>query len=132
MKQSHVNPFGTFIWHDLAATDTVAALDFYYSVFGWMAITEHANGGEFIRLQCDGQNIGSMYRMNAHERNHGVPSHWTPYICVENVDATVHRVVAAGGALLVQPFDVEGIARIAIVADSIGSVLGLWETLPYA
>jgi predicted enzyme related to lactoylglutathione lyase len=29
----------------------------------------------------------------------------------------------------VQPFEVEGVARIALVTDSIGSIMGLWESL---
>ena len=69
-----------------------------------------------------------MYRMSQREREHGVPSHWTPYVCVRDIDATADRVEAAGGAVLVQPFDVEGVARIALVTDSIGSIMGLWES----
>ena len=70
-----------------------------------------------------------MYRMSQREREHGVPSHWTPYVCVRDIDATAGRVEAAGGAVLVQPFEVEGVARIALVTDSIGSIMGLWESL---
>jgi len=122
---------GRFIWHDLAAVDTAAALDFYRAVFGWTAITEHANGGQLIRLQCDGQDVGSMYALSHREREHGVPSHWTNYVCVENIEAATCRVEAAGGAILVQPFEVENVARIALVADRLGSILGLWESLPH-
>lgn len=122
---------GRFIWHDLAAADTAAALDFYRAVFGWTAIIEYANGGQFIRLQCDGQDVGSMYALSRQERQHGVPSHWTPYVCVENIEAATCRVEAAGGVILVQPFKVEGVARIALVADTLGSIVGLWESLPH-
>lgn len=123
-------PFGRFIWHDLAAADPAAAIRFYRSVFGWSATTERANGGQIIRLQCDGEDVGTMYRMSRRERENGMPSLWTPYIGVAAIEAVVRRVETAGGAVLVQPFEVEGLARIAVVADSIGAVLGLWETLP--
>jgi predicted enzyme related to lactoylglutathione lyase len=129
MNTSHSPPFGKFIWHDLAAADTAAAIDFYCAVFGWTAITENANGGQFIRLQCDGQDVGSMYRMSRREREHGVPSIWTPYVCVRNIDNTAASVEAAGGAVLVRPFEVAGVARIALVADSMGAIMGLWESL---
>lgn len=122
---------GRFIWHDLAAADPAAALDFYRAVFGWTAITEHANGGQLIRLQGDGQDVGSMYALSHREREHGVPLHWTSYVCVENIEAATRRVEAAGGAILVQPFEVENVARIALVADTLGSILGLWESLPH-
>jgi len=129
MKTPNTSPFGKFIWHDLAAADMAAALNFYTTVFGWTVITEYANGGQFIRLQSDGQDVGSMYSMSFREREHGVPSHWTPYICVEDIDVATCKVEVAGGAIVVQPFEVKGIARIALVTDSTGSILGLWETL---
>jgi predicted enzyme related to lactoylglutathione lyase len=131
LKTPNSTTFGKFIWHDLAAADTAAALDFYSAVFGWTAITEYANGGQFIRLQNDGQDVGSMYSMSHREREHGVPSHWTPYICVKDIDAATRKVETAGGTIVVRPFKVEGIARIALVTDSIGSIIGLWETLSY-
>lgn len=122
---------GSFIWHDLAAADTAAAVDFYRAVFGWTAVTEYANGGRFIRLRSDGHDVGSMYALSRREREHGVPSHWTPYVCVENIEAATRSVEAAGGVTLVRPFEVEGVARIALIADTLGSVMGLWESLPH-
>lgn len=122
---------GNFIWHDLAAADTAAALDFYHAVFGWTAMTEYANGGQFIRLQSGGHDVGSMYALSRQEREHGVPSHWTPYVCVENIAAATRSVEAAGGVALVRPFKIEGVARIALIADTLGSVMGLWEPFPH-
>ncbi len=72
-----------------------------------------------------------MYALSHREREHGVPSHWTNYVCVENIEVATCRVEAAGGAILVQPFEVENVARIALVADTLGSILGLWESLPH-
>lgn len=120
---------GRFIWHDLAAADPAAALDFYGSVFGWTAAVQRANGGFFVRLQSGDHDVGSMYTLSRKEREHGVPSHWTPYLRVGRIDETVRRVGDAGGALLVQPFEVDGTARIALIADAVGAMLGLWEAL---
>lgn len=122
---------GSFIWHDLAAADMAAALDFYRAVFGWTAITEHANGGQFIRLQSGGEDVGSMYALSRKAREQGAPSHWTPYVCVDNIEAATRSVEAAGGMVLVRPFEVEGVAYIALIADTLGSVIGLWESLPH-
>jgi predicted enzyme related to lactoylglutathione lyase len=120
---------GRFIWHDLAAADQAAALDFYGAVFGWTATVERANGGSFVRLQSGGHDVGSMYALSRKEREHGVPSHWTPYVRVGRINETVSRVDHAGGAVLVKPFEVDGTARIALIADASGAVLGLWEAL---
>jgi predicted enzyme related to lactoylglutathione lyase len=61
--------------------------------------------------------------------DHGVPSHWTPYIQVDDLDDTVRRVTAFGGKVIVRPFVVSGIARIALVLDSVGAHVGLWEPI---
>ncbi|MBI1424449.1 MAG: hypothetical protein GC149_13475 [Gammaproteobacteria bacterium] len=108
-----------------------AAIDFYHAVFGWTAVIESANGGQFVRLQADGNDVGSMYTLSQRERQHGVPSHWTPYVCVDNIDAAATRVRESGGRILVQPFEVEGVARIALAVDTLGAIIGLWESLPH-
>jgi predicted enzyme related to lactoylglutathione lyase len=59
----------------------------------------------------------------------GVPSHWTPYIGVNDVDTVARRAGSIGGKVLVQPFEVDGIARIALILDSVGAHVGLWESL---
>ena len=41
------------------------------------------------------------------------------------MDAAVAKVAGAGGKVLQEPFDVEGVGRIAIVADPDGAVVGL-------
>jgi uncharacterized protein len=118
---------GRFIWHDLAANDPATALDFYRAVFGWTSAVQRANGGTFVRLQTDGLDLGSMYALSRKEQEHGVPSHWTPYLRVNHLAQTVRRVEESGGAILVRPFEVEHMARIALISDAVGAVLGLWE-----
>jgi predicted enzyme related to lactoylglutathione lyase len=46
---------------------------------------------------------------------------------VESVRAAAGRVTACGARLVVAPFDVAGIARIALIEDAVGALLGLWE-----
>jgi predicted enzyme related to lactoylglutathione lyase len=57
------------------------------------------------------------------------PSHWTPYIRVDNVNDAVQRVTALGGNVIVRPFVVSAVARIALISDSVGAQVGLWEPL---
>ena len=116
-----------FCWVDLATTDAARAASFYRGLFGWTAREQSANGGIFTRLQHAGRDVGSLYQLSGAQIAHGVPSHWTPYVGVEDIDAAVHRAVACGGKLLVNPFMVDGVARIALIADSGGAHLGLWE-----
>lgn len=118
-----------FCWVDLAATDAAAARRFYAEVFGWSAQDQAANGGIFTRLRAGGADVGSLYQLDAAQRAAGAPSHWTPYVAVDAIDAAARRVEAAGGRVVVAPFEVDGVARIALVQDAVGALLGLWQAL---
>lgn len=118
---------GGFCWLDLAASDAALAKTFYAQVFGWTFHEQQANGGHFTRCRSDGQDVGSLYQLRRAQLEHGVPSHWTPYILVQSALATARRVTARGGRLVVAPFDVPGTARIALIEDAVGALVGLWE-----
>jgi len=120
---------GGFCWVDLAARDAAAARNFYADVFGWSAHDQAANGGVFTRLRAGDADVGSLYQLRAAQIDAGTPSHWTPYAAVDDINAATRRVLAAGGRVVVQPFDVDGMARIALVIDTVGALLGLWQPL---
>jgi len=116
-----------FCWLDLAATDAQLAKRFYADAFGWHFEQQSANGGVFTRCRVAGRAVGSLYQLGPAECERGVPSHWTPYLRVEQADAAARRAVACGGRLVVAPFDVDGVARIALVQDAVGALVGLWQ-----
>jgi predicted enzyme related to lactoylglutathione lyase len=118
---------GRFRWMDLAATDARGATEFYRALFGWTPIEQAANGGHFTRLQASSQDVGSIYQLGRALLDGGVPSHWTPYVRVTDVDAAARRAVALGGELIVRPFAVSGVARVALIVDAVGAQVGLWE-----
>ncbi|HVK32554.1 MAG TPA: VOC family protein [Burkholderiaceae bacterium] len=120
---------GAFCWLDLAASDDDAAMAFYSQAFGWRFATQRANGGRFTRCRVGGRDVASLYRLRHAQREQGVPSHWTPYLRVDNLDALVPRIAPLGGRVLVAPFDVERSARIALIEDAVGAVVGLWQPL---
>jgi uncharacterized protein len=118
---------GHCCWVDLAAADAGSARAFYRQLFGWTAHEQSVNGGSFTRLQRAGSDIGSLYQLSAVQIARGVPSHWTPYIRVNDVQSAAERAASLGGQVLVRPFDVGGIARVAVILDSIGAHVGLWQ-----
>src|SRR5262245_12304040 len=120
---------GRFCWVDLAATDAARAKDFYGQVFGWTPCEQPANGGSFTRMRLSDQDVGSIYQLKRAYRDQGVPSHWTPYIRVDDVNQAARRVVLHGGKVIVRPFVVSGIAQIALILDSGGAQFGLWEPI---
>ena len=123
---------GTFCWVDLAANDAGRAMSFYARAFGWQFEPQHANGGHFMRCRVGGRDAGSLYELRAAQLARGVPSHWTPYLRVDDLEANTLRIAALGGRILVSPFEVDGVARIALIEDAVGAVVGLWEPLPQA
>jgi predicted enzyme related to lactoylglutathione lyase len=46
---------------------------------------------------------------------------------VNSALATARGVAAWGGRLVVAPFDVPGTARIALIEDAVGALVGLWQ-----
>lgn len=118
---------GRFCWVDLATADSAKARAFYEQLFGWRSSEQRANGGSFSLLQLAGENVGSLYQLDRAHRERGVPSHWTPYVRVEDVEATAERVTRLGGSVLVGPLHVPGIAHIALILDPVGATVGLWQ-----
>ena len=127
--QDGTTEIGRFCWLDLAATDAGSATAFYGGLFGWQAQEQAANNGSFIRMSLSGRDVGSIYQLRNAQIEHGMPSHWTPYVCVGDLEETVQRAGSLGGRVLVSPFTVTGIARIAVIADSVGACVGLWEPI---
>jgi predicted enzyme related to lactoylglutathione lyase len=120
---------GRFCWVDLAASDAEAAKEFYGRLFGWTAREQSANGGRFTRLRLSGRDVGSLYELKREQLQSGVPSHWTPYVRVGGVDDAARRAASLGGEVIVRPYTVVGIARVALILDSVGAPVGLWEPI---
>jgi len=119
---------GQFCWVDLAATDIRAATTFYRELFGWQPSERAANAGTFTRLRLADRDVASMYPLRRAQVDAGATSHWTPYVRVADADDAAQRVQSLGGRVLVQPFAVTGVARIALVQDGVGAQLGLWQS----
>jgi uncharacterized protein len=89
-----------------------------------MACEDRANGGVFTRLQLGGREVGSVYQLQRAHLERGVPSHWTPYVRVDDVDATTLQT-----EVMIPPVVVADMARISIIVDPVGAHLGLWQPL---
>jgi predicted enzyme related to lactoylglutathione lyase len=130
MDTSNTPSPGAFCWLDLAAADADRAKAFYARLFGWTFHDQHANGGTFTCLRSGSQNLGSLYALSPRQLAHGVPSHWTPYVRVVDLDAAAARAVDLGGRLVIAPFEVAHTARIALIEDAVGALVGLWQSMP--
>ena len=86
-----------------------------------------ADGGTYTLCKAGETMAAGIYELKPGAGMDGVPDHWFSYIAVDDVDARLQGVVAAGGEVCRPAFDVPDVGRFAIVKDSAGAVIG-WVT----
>jgi predicted enzyme related to lactoylglutathione lyase len=55
------------------------------------------------------------------------PSHWMPYVLVDNIDTSTEKAKSLGGTVAMGPMDVPGHGRVSIIIDPTGAALGMWQ-----
>jgi len=118
---------GTFCWWQLGTTDTDGAKNFYGGLFGWDVIDMPVPDGVHTTFRIDGRDVCAMYELGAELVSQGVPPHWLSYISVTNVDESAGRVTANGGTVVMPPFDVMELGRMAVARDPQGAAFAMWE-----
>lgn len=112
---------GTPAWMDLSTSDVEAAIGFYTALLGWTVTRAQTPMGLYAIGAVGELEVGGMMEPVPVE---GMPAFWTVFFTVDDVDATVAAVEAAGGTVLEPAFDLPD-ARIAVVADPTGATFGL-------
>lgn len=125
---------GTPNWVDLQTSDQAAAKTFYGSLFGWtyedMPMDESGTT-MYSMAFLKGRDVGAIAPLGDAAAA-GVPPHWNTYISVTDVDATAALVPGAGGTIMMEPFDVLDVGRMAIAADPTGGIFALWQAKNHA
>ncbi len=120
---------GHFHWNELMTNDREAAAKFYADTLGWtyndMPMPE---GFVYKVIMVGEQPVGGMMQIAPHMGE--MADHWIAYVAVDDVDARVAKVEAAGGKIAQPPFDVEGVGRIAMVVDATGAAMGWIQPAP--
>jgi predicted enzyme related to lactoylglutathione lyase len=116
---------GTFCWVELATADLDAARAFYPALLGWELEDDPISSDEpYLRATVAGRPVAAMFDPPSQR---GRPASWASYVSVEDADATATRATDLGGRVVMGPFDVRDAARIAVIEDPQGAVLGLWQ-----
>ena len=111
---------GAVTYLHLPATDVRLAAAFYRDVFGWSI-----NGPDSNRPSFDDASrllSGAWISDYLPAAEPGL----LPYIYVADIEQTVARIVAHGGAILTQPYP-EGLLTVATFRDPAGNLIGLWH-----
>ncbi len=128
MAQVDTHAPGTFCWIELGTTDQNAAKQFYSSLFGWSPADFPMGPSEsYTMFNLGGRNTGACYTLRPEMRAHGVPPHWMLYVSVASADETAGKVQNAGGKLEAPPFDVMEFGRMAVIQDSTGAHIAVWQ-----
>lgn len=133
--------FHAFCWLDLVTTDHRKAIEFYHGLFDW-SFRETLDGGQTVydwsleETVDDGSQVVYSMGVVDGELVAGIgelppgddtPPNWTPYICVEDVGATVAQCEGAGGQVIMPPVEVFDAGVMAVIMDPAGAPVGLWQ-----
>jgi hypothetical protein len=55
----------------------------------------------------------------------GMPPMWGSYVTVANLDATLEQATGLGAKVVAPPMDIQGVGRMAVIADPQGATLNL-------
>lgn len=125
-----MGPHGTFHWNELLTDDPDKAAAFYKDVCGWtFEPFPMEDGGEYTVAMAGETPAGGIMN-KAQTDMPDMPTHWTAYINVDDVDAAVAKVAGAGGTVLAPCFDVPKVGRIAVIQDPTGGVIGIMTPAP--
>jgi predicted enzyme related to lactoylglutathione lyase len=114
---------GRFVWRNLRTNDPRAAVAFYGQVASWHATAGDAT--DTFTLAGPRGAFGTFSRISDEDRQNGVRPFWAPAVAVEDVDATVRAVPAAGGRVYVGPKAAKDDTKFAVIADSTGGAFDI-------
>lgn len=118
---------GTPSWVDLATTDVTGAETFYSGIFGWEAKQIPADDSIYSMQRIRGIDAAAIYEQAEDQKASGIPPSWTTYISVDDVDAATSKVEPSGGVVMMEPFNVMDVGRMAVIGDPTGAVVALWQ-----
>lgn len=112
---------GTLCWTQLASRNIEAAKRFYSAVFSWEGFTTPYETSTYTRFHLDGCEVAGMIEMDR-SWPRDLPSHWMAYFAVDDCDEIAERAVELGGDIAVEPYDMTGMGRAAVLGDPHGAV----------
>jgi hypothetical protein len=116
---------GTFCWVELATSDASAGKTFYTSLLGWTFQDMPGGAGPYTLLKKNGKDVAGLYAIRPDQQ--GMPPNWSSYVSVESADQSAAKAKELGGTVLMEPFEVEDLGRMAVIRDPDGAFFSLWQ-----
>ena len=112
------------IWIDLSSGDAAGSRDFYSKLFGWnVEVNPDPQYGGYALAKVGGKSVAGIGGKVSAE----APTAWTVYIGTSDAADTVKKAKAAGGGAMVEPMAVGDQGTMAIIQDTSGAFLGVWQ-----
>lgn len=115
----------TFVWNELNTPNLAAAGKFYTTLFGWSM--EHYAHGDLT---------SGIFKVGAHhvgglaphpDPSPTAPTFWLSYVKVDDLEGMCGRVEQLGGKIVLPITVVPKVGRIAVLQDTLGAYLGLFQ-----
>lgn len=110
---------GRIVWHELMTTDVQRSQAFCEALFGWSAKAEAMDAGfTYTTLSNGNRQFGGIFPLDPAG---GIPSNWMTYFTTDDVDAFCAQASEMGADVGVEPRDIPGVGRFAVLADPQGA-----------
>jgi predicted enzyme related to lactoylglutathione lyase len=117
---------GVPCWVDTSQPNPEAAADFYSGLFGWEleSVMPPDSPGKYLIARLRGGDVAAVGSIPE-----GMPgmATWNTYVWVASADDTVAKVSAAGGSVVMEPFDIMNFGRMAVFTDPEGAAFSVWQ-----
>lgn len=119
----HPWPAGVPAWADIAVTDLGPTQRFYGGLLGWQLSIGGPETGGYVTATVDGHVVAGLKVADVPQ-----PAGWCVYLATDDLTASVARAVAAGATVVAAPTALLDLARVALLTDPTGALVGLWES----
>ena len=122
---------GSWIWYELMTPDPDGSKAFYDAVIGWNIDAAPAGPMDYRMVaNPDGGLTGGVMRLTPEMLSNDARPGWLGYIGVDDVDASLDAITAAGGKTVLPAFDIPGTGRVAMAADCGGAPFYIMTPIP--
>ncbi len=124
------------VWYELMSPDPAGVAPFYRAVIGWDIAAEGMampNGSEYRMIAlADGGFQGGVLTLTEGMLAGGAAPGWVTYFDVGDVDAKLDEATAMGAVVHIPAVTMEGVGRMAMLADPQGAPFYLMDPTPPA
>lgn len=117
-------PIGTPCWVDIATSDVNKTRNFYCEILKWTAGEQNSEfEGYFQFFKGDTPVAGAM--LNTSDGR--IPDSWTTYIATNDLTTLLMRAEVSYGKVVIPAMPIADLGSMAIILDSEGVRIGIWE-----